>query len=247
MKAAKTYLNCLVVCIMLVIFWQQAIKYDRESEQVTDLPAAEIHTAKIQTDERKGTAEEQVTELPPKVALTFDDGPSVLYTGKLLDGLLERQVKVTFFLVGKNIPGNEELVSRMEEEGHLIGNHTYSHVKITNLCEEDACEEILKTSELVEDITGRPIEYVRPPFGEWNQSIECGITLFPVLWTVDTLDWTTGNVSEIVRKGTENIEDGDVILMHDCYDTSVEAALQIVDLLKAEGFEFVTVDELILE
>lgn len=186
-------------------------------------------------------------QIPPKVALTFDDGPSALYTGKLLDGLKERDVQATFFLVGENIPGNEELVSRMEAEGHLIGNHTYSHVKITSLCREDACAEIVKTSELVEEITGKPIEYVRPPFGDWDQTLECGISLFPVLWTVDTLDWTTGNVSEVVRRGTEQIQDGDVILMHDCYASSVEAALQIVDLLKAEGFEFVTVDELILE
>lgn len=237
MRSAKKYINCLVVCVMLVFFWQQAVKYDRQTAEWMSLQADSSDTTVLEAD----------SELPPKVALTFDDGPNSIYTSRLLDGLLERDVKATFFLIGKNIPGNEELVSRMVDEGHLIGNHTYSHVRITNLCEKDACEEILKTSELVEDITGNPIEYVRPPFGEWNQSIECGITLFPVLWTVDTRDWTTGNVSEIVRKGTENIEDGDVILMHDCYDSSVEAALQIVDLLEAEGFELVTVDELILE
>ena len=90
-------------------------------------------------------------------------------------------------------------------------------------------------------------EYIRPPFGEWNNNLECGIELFPVLWNVDTRDWTTCNVSEVVRKGTKGIQDGDVILLHDCYESSVKAALQIVDCLKEKGFEFVTADEMILE
>lgn len=186
-------------------------------------------------------------ELPPRVAITFDDGPHPKYTPMLLDGLKERDVRATFFLIGENIPGNEEIVKRMAEEGHLIGNHTYSHVKVTDLSQERACEEITKTSALVREITGRDTEYIRPPFGEWDKSLECGIPLFPVLWNVDTLDWTTKSVSDVVRRGTADIEDGDVILLHDCYDSSVKAALQIIDFLQGKGFEFVTADEMILQ
>ena len=158
----------------------------------------------------------------------------------------EREVKATFFLIGENISGKEEIIRRMAEEGHLIGNHTYSHVKLTALPEEAACEEIRKTSERIFAITGKPVEYIRPPFGEWKKSLECGLNLFPVLWTVDTLDWTTENVSDVVRRGTETVKDGDVILPHDCYASSVKAALAIIDILKSRGFRFVTVEELIL-
>lgn len=189
----------------------------------------------------------QVSMEPPRVALTFDDGPNSQYTETLLDGLRERKVQATFFLLGENIEGNEALVQRMQEEGHLIGNHTYSHVKLTSLSVSDACEELLKTSRLVKSITGHGTEFMRPPFGEWEKVMECGIGMFPVLWNVDTRDWTTENVTEIIRRGTSGIKDGSMILMHDYYESSVEAALKIVDTLEARGFVFVTVDELLLE
>ena len=156
-------------------------------------------------------------------------------------------LSATFFLVGERLAGNEDLVLRMQREGHQIGNHTYSHVKLSGMAPEAACEEIRKTSDLIQEITGKPAEYIRPPFGEWDKSLECGLTLFPVLWTVDTLDWTTENVSDVVRRGTEKVKDGDVILLHDCYASSVKAALEIIDTLKSRGFQFVTADELILE
>ena len=185
--------------------------------------------------------------LPARIALTFDDGPHSLYTPRLLEGLRERQVQATFFLIGKNIEGNEEIVKQMAEDGHLIGNHTWSHVKITDLSAEQACQEITKTSELVKSITGKDTEYVRPPFGSWDKDLECSLVLFPVLWSVDPLDWTTSNTDQVVEKVISGVKENDIILLHDCYSSSVDAALRIVDILKAEGYEFVTVDKLVLE
>ncbi len=181
------------------------------------------------------------------VALTFDDGPHPVFTERLLDGLKERGVKATFFVVGRNIPGNEELIRRMDEEGHLIGNHTYDHVKISGLSGQEACEQIEKTNRLIRRLTGSDAEFVRPPFGEWNKEMEYSFVMIPVLWDVDPKDWLTRNVSDIVRRVLEDTQSGDIILLHDYYDTSVEAALQIVDRLKEQDYEFVTVDELILE
>ena len=186
-------------------------------------------------------------DMKPRVALTFDDGPHSVYTERLLDGLKERGVKATFFLIGKNIPGKEELVKRMAQEGHLIGNHTYDHVKIKGLGDEEACLQLAKTSELVKAITGKDTEYVRPPFGEWDTELECGIALFPVLWNIDPLDWTTENADQVVNKVVTKVGEDDIILLHDIFDSSVEAALRIVDQLQDMGYEFVTVDELILE
>ena len=189
--------------------------------------------------------EEEVCEPGPRIALTFDDGPGP-YTERLLDGLKERGVKASFFLIGRYVKEYPEAVKRMEEEGHLIGNHTYSHVKLKGLSPEETRREIQKTDEAVYEITGKHVAYLRPPFGEWEEDLELTYPVLPVMWTVDPLDWTTENVEEIVDRVVTQAGENDMILLHDCYDSSVEAALQIVDRLLAEGFDFVRVDELLI-
>lgn len=196
---------------------------------------------------KDGEETERAETIPAKIALTFDDGPHPVYTVQLLDGLRERSVKATFFLIGENIKGREEIVKQMYKDGHLIGNHTWSHVKLTDMDTVKACEEITKTSELVKSITGKNTEYIRPPFGSWDKDLECGFDMFPVLWSVDPLDWTTSNTDRVVEKVVSQAQENDIILLHDCYESSVEAALRIVDILQAKGFEFVTADELILD
>lgn len=188
-----------------------------------------------------------VADVKPKIALTFDDGPHPVYTPELLDGLKERDVKATFFVVGKNIEGNEDIIKRMDEEGHLIGNHTYDHVKITDMTPEQACAQLTKTSELVEEITGKKTEFIRPPFGAWDKTLDCGFAMFPVLWSIDPLDWTTKNTDTVVERVLDKAEENSIILLHDYYSSSIEAALRIVDALQERGYEFVTVDKMILE
>lgn len=182
----------------------------------------------------------------PKIALTFDDGPSAAWTPALLDGLKERGVKATFFLIGENADENPEIVKRMAEEGHLIGNHTYHHVELTKVSENEARLELADTSAVIVRITGKEPEYMRPPFGAWQRKLEQEIQMLPVLWTIDPLDWTTENQDEIVNKVVTEAEENDIILLHDCYKSSIEAGLRIVDILQEEGFMFVTVDELLL-
>ena len=182
----------------------------------------------------------------PEIALTFDDGPSAAWTPALLDGLKERGVKATFFLIGENADKNPEIVKRMAEEGHLIGNHTYHHVELTKVSENEARLELADTSAAIVRITGKEPEYMRPPFGAWQRKLEQEIRMLPVLWTIDPLDWTTENQDEIVNKVVTEAEENDIILLHDCYKSSIEAGLRIVDILQEEGFVFVTVDELLL-
>lgn len=186
-------------------------------------------------------------EEAPKVALTFDDGPSKEWTVLLLDGLRERNAKATFFLIGENAKAYPDLVRRMAEDGHLIGNHTYHHVELTQISEEEAKVELNSTSDLIEEITGERPEYMRPPFGSWQRSLEAEIRMLPVLWSIDPLDWTTENADEIVNQVVTETEENDIILLHDCYKSSVEAGLRIVDILQKEGFQFVTADELLLK
>ena len=182
-----------------------------------------------------------------RVALTFDDGPHPYYTDLLLDGLADRGVKATFFLLGENIEGREDIIRRMHEEGHLIGNHTFYHVDVNSLPLKEACAEIQDTSSAITAITGQQVEYVRPPYGSWNKELECEVLMIPVFWTLDTLDWKVKNADQIVREVLSDVEENDVILMHDSYRTTVDAALRIVDALQEKGYEFVTADELILE
>lgn len=210
------------------------------------------HLSKGQKQEdavQSSIVSEGVLQEKPKIALTFDDGPNASYTPILLDGLKERGIKATFFLIGENVESGEnaQIVKRMHEEGHLIGNHTYHHVEITRVDSATALEELKKTNEAIEQVTGERVEYMRPPFGAWQKNLEKEVNLIPVMWSVDPLDWTTANIDEIVNKVVTETEENDIILLHDCYESSVKAALRIIDLLTEEGYEFVTVDQLILE
>lgn len=211
-----------------------SVYYEEKKESVTKL------------DDAIAFVSSSMVEEPPKIAITFDDGPSSQCTGRLLDGLKERNVKATFFLIGENAKENPELVKRLDEEGHLIGNHTYHHVEITKVSDEEAKKEILDTNKVITSITGKSVEYMRPPFGLWQRNLEMEIEVLPVMWTIDPLDWTTENVDEIVNKVVTEAEENDIILLHDCYDSSVDAALRIIDILQKKGFEFVTVDQLIM-
>ncbi len=181
------------------------------------------------------------------IALTFDDGPNVLYTERLLDGLAERDVKVTFFLIGKNAEAHPEIVSRIAEEGHLIGNHTYSHLKLTAGNEAEFLEEINRTGEIIRDITGSTPAFCRPPFGIWNTRYEQKLGIIPVLWDVDPRDWCTFDTQTVANRILADCHDSAIILMHDEYETSVEAALLVIDELKQQGYTFVTVDKLLID
>lgn len=190
---------------------------------------------------------EETVDSPRKIALTFDDGPHPYYTQQLLDGLKERGARATFFVMGKQAEAYPELVLRMQEEGHLIGNHTYSHVQLNKKNRESFKEELVRTNELLLGITGEEPQYVRPPYGSWDKSFESELMMIPVLWTIDPMDWCSSDVNGIVRKVTKKAEDNAVILMHDEYKSSVTAALEIVDVLQKQGYEFVTVDEIMFD
>lgn len=210
-----------------------------------------IRTATVieNVSETDNPEQEEKTESAekPMLALTFDDGPNPTSTPVLLDGLKKRGVKVTFFVIGSNAKKHPDIVKQEAQDGHIVGNHTYNHVEITKVSEEVARKEIMDTSKLVEEITGQPTQYMRPPFGAWQKELEMELEVMPVLWNVDPLDWTTENEDEIVNKVVTDVKENDIILLHDCYISSVNAALRIVDILQKEGYEFVTVEELIID
>ncbi len=182
-----------------------------------------------------------------KIAITFDDGPHPSYTAQLLDGLKERGIHATFFVTGEHAELHPDIIERMFEEGHLIGNHTYSHIQLTKNNREKFKNELIKTNEILKEITGEEVQYVRPPYGSWDKSFEKELNMFPVLWTVDPLDWSSRNVGRITEKIVSKTGENDIILMHDYYDTSVTAALKAIDELLEEGYTFVTVEEILFD
>lgn len=192
------------------------------------------------------SGEVEAAQQVKKVALTFDDGPG-LYTDELLEALRERGVKATFFVIGKNIEGREQTIQTMYQDGHLIGNHTYSHAELTKISCAAALEELERTNALLEQLTGEKPEFVRPPYGEWNEMLGSKAEMISVMWDVDPLDWKYQNCDRVADCVLSDVEEGDIILLHDIYRSSVYAAIEIVDALLEEGYEFVTVDELILD
>ena len=180
----------------------------------------------------------------PQAALTFDDGPDIRYTPLLLDGLKERNVRVSFFLLGEKVEQYPELVERMQKEGHLVGNHTYHHVQLNKLNETKAREEILKTNNLIYETAGVYPLYLRPPFGAWKKNLELCVEMFPVFWDIDTLDWKTRNAKNTINVVMNEVKDGSIILMHDIFKESVDAAEVFIPQLIQEGYQLVTVSEL---
>ena len=183
----------------------------------------------------------------PRVALTFDDGPHATYTPLLLDGLRKRGIHATFFLMGKNIRGNEEIVMQMQRDGHLIGNHTYDHVQLDKISGDQACQQIIKTNNEIYEITGEYPMYLRPPYGAWPKDLELCVTMLPVFWDVDTLDWKSKNVRSVENIVKRQVKDGSIILMHEIYQNSYEALELILDQLYKQGYEVVSVSELLGE
>ena len=204
------------------------------------LPAPESAT-------QAGARLEVTVGSPPLVALTFDDGPRSSTTGPLLDGLELREVPATFFLVGSRIPGNEELVRRMAAEGHQIGIHTYDHVELKGLSRQEFDLQVGKTRALITGLAGEGNYWLRPPYGLMDKSAEgwCGGPV--ILWSVDPEDWRDDDVDRITAAVVEHVSDGDIILLHDLFPSSAQAALRVVDALLAKGYCFVTVEQLMQE
>lgn len=178
------------------------------------------------------------------IALTFDDGPRRSTTTRLLDGLSERGVQATFFLIGAQVEGNEDVLRRMDAEGHQIGIHTYDHVQLTGLNRTDFGAQVDKTRTLLKQVLGHNDFLLRPPYGILDDSVKRWAGCPIILWSIDPEDWKDQNAAREVELIVREAKDGSIILMHDIFPASVDAALQVVDRLHAQGFLFCTIDEL---
>ncbi len=186
-----------------------------------------------------------------EIALTFDDGPSLQNTEEILGILKEYGIRATIFVIGENAAADPERIRMIHEAGHEIGNHTYTHAYISKIKPEQLREEIRKTEAVLKEITGEKPNVFRPPGGYYDKASlavleEMGYK--SILWSLDTRDWSMPKSDTIVSKIEENAVGGDIILFHDLNDKRLptpEALKRILPYLKENGYEFVTISEMI--
>ena len=196
-----------------------------------------------------------------RIALTFDDGPDPNVTPAILDVLSEHHLKATFFVLGYEAARNPQILRRIVQEGHTLGNHTFDHANLADLNVRQMREEMTSTQEAVDRALGYhyPMTLMRPPYGAPYLSDQHMLPLFqrvmeeqrayPVMWTVDSRDWEldghVDSVAENVRASTD--KEGGVILLHDTHESTAEALPQIITQYAAAGFSFTTVREMLAD
>ena len=177
------------------------------------------------------------------VALTFDDGPSPKTTPIALELLKKYNAKGTFFMVGHAVEGNEEIVKQVVAEGHQIGNHSWDHPVLTKISLEKAKSQINDTTAALKKVSGLDVHIMRPPYGAINETIQAAVDQSFILWDVDTLDWKNRNTASIMKE-VRKAQPGSIILMHDVHQTTIDALPLILQYLTEQGFEMVTIEEL---
>lgn len=180
----------------------------------------------------------------PMVALTFDDGPNPEYTKRVLEVLEANQAHATFFVVGTNAEQYPGVLREIVASGNEIGNHTYNHANLTEIDSADVEMEIDKVNRAVKKATGQKTNVIRPPYGAYNDMVLNQLKQPVVLWDLDTEDWDSRDANTIVEHILAEVEDGDIILMHDIYDSTAEAVELLLPRLKELGYEVVSVTEM---
>ena len=180
----------------------------------------------------------------PCIALSFDDGPNSVTTPQVLDILKQQNIKATFFLIGKHVPGNEPLLRRMHAEGHEIGNHSWDHPDFTTLTPQQMDDELMRTQQIIAQ-TGVPVPHLfRPPYGAVNDVVRShtnGMTI--MRWDIDPADWDLLDAAKVQQSIMAQARPGGIILMHDIYPSTAQALGPVIDQLKGH-YQFVTVSQL---
>ena len=180
----------------------------------------------------------------PMIALTFDDGPNFKNTNRILDILEKNNARATFFVVGRNLDKKAETLKRIHNLGNQIGNHTYNHKNLSKLSADQILYEVESVNQKLEKIIGEGAKIVRVPYGSANQTVLNTIKYPIIMWNVDTRDWETKNTNSTIREIRKNAKDGNIILMHDLYDTTAAACETIIPELINKGFQLVTIEEM---
>lgn len=179
-----------------------------------------------------------------QIALTFDDGPNPKTTPQIVKTLKKYDAKATFFVVGKNAQKYPKTVKEVFDAGHEIGNHTYDHSKLTSLSAKQIHTQIQLTDIAVKAAINQNTTLFRPPYGAYNKTVTGLLNVPNVLWSIDTLDWKHRDPKKTLQIVKTNAKKGSIILMHDIHQTTADSLDAILAYLSKEGYEFVTVSEL---
>ncbi|MRH41920.1 polysaccharide deacetylase family protein [Aquibacillus halophilus] len=187
-----------------------------------------------------------------QVALTFDDGPNPLYTSQLLEIFRKVDGKATFFMIGEEMIKHPEVVKAVSENLHEIGNHTYSHPKLTELSSDDCFNELVKTENLIKEMTGKKPTTFRPPYLDYNQDTATVVEEFEYsvigALNMEAQDWEQPGVEHILSKSLKHVKNGSILIFHDGYgdrSQTIEAVRNLVTEIDNQGYQFVTVSELL--
>lgn len=178
------------------------------------------------------------------IALTFDDGPSAATTPRLLDILQGRGVKATFFVLGTMAQGAPDILRREVAEGHEVASHTHYHNQLTQLNFGQVRAEALEMDRIFTEILGTVPPFTRPPYGDWNSTVGEALGQPMILWSIDPRDWADRNASLVCNRVVSVAFDGAIILVHDIHASTVDAVPCIIDNLRAQGYQFMTVSDL---
>ncbi len=181
-----------------------------------------------------------------KVALTFDDGPNNTSSLQILNTLKKYDIKATFFMLGSMVDTYPDVVKKIHDAGHEIGNHTYDHKDLTKLDEASIKQEIDSTNQKIEKLTGEKPTLLRPPYGAYNDrvtKVEPNMSI--ALWNIDTLDWKTHNPTAILGEVKKELQPHSIVLMHDIHQDSADSLENVIKYLKSQGYTFVLAKELI--
>ncbi len=180
----------------------------------------------------------------PMVALTFDDGPLAAVGDRIMDCLAQYGGKATFFLVGSRVPSYASEVQRMVEEGHEVANHTMNHKYLQKLGAAEIQSQVNQCSDVIESVCGVRPTLMRLPGGNFNQTVLANTNMPMIQWNIDTLDWKTKNADNTVSVVLSQVKDGDIVLMHELYRQSADAAVRLIPELVNRGYQLVTVSEM---
>lgn len=206
-----------------------------------------IRISIVKKNEGGNTYAGNIDPTKPMLALTYDDGPSAHATPRILAALEKYNSRATFFMVGKQAEKRMDVVKKMEELGCEVANHTYDHTLMTKVPPEELASQLARTNQVVSDACGVSPVLMRPCGGarsEAGMNIVGAISMPAVLWSIDTLDWKTRDAQTTIQTVLEQAKDGDIILMHDLYETTADASEVLIPELVNRGFQLVTVSEL---
>lgn len=184
------------------------------------------------------------TPTTKKITFTFDDGPSI-YTTQVLNILAKYNIKATFFILGQRVNYHQDIIRAIYDQGHELANHSYGHPDLKFLSDQQILSEINRTNQLVYDLTGYQMRYLRPPYGESNPRVDQLIPLKFVYWNIDSMDWKYRNKDAIVNQIKIQAKHNGIILMHDLYQSTVDALEESIIYLLSQGYEIVSLSEIL--